>query len=115
MSPEPATVAYRAPISPISSASGAASARAGLEDVRIHDLRHNYASRALSLGEGLPMIGRLLGHRQVETTARYAHLADESVRAAARISNGIAALVLPDYRPNGDGEVKMCSGGRPGG
>ena len=38
-------------------------ARAGLDDVRIHDLRHSYASRALALGESLPMIGRLLGHR----------------------------------------------------
>ena len=49
--------------------------RAGLEDVRIHDLRHSFASRALALGESLPMIGKLLGHRQVQTTARYAHLA----------------------------------------
>ena len=48
--------------------------RAGLEDVRIHDLRHSFASRALALGESLTMIGKLLGHRQVQTTARYAHL-----------------------------------------
>ena len=53
-------------------------ARAGLEDVRIHDLRHSFASRALALGESLPMIGKLLGHTQVQTTARYAHLANES-------------------------------------
>ena len=38
-------------------------ARAGLRDVRIHDIRHSFASRALALGEGLPIIGRLLGHR----------------------------------------------------
>ena len=44
--------------------------RAGLHGVRIHDCRHLYASRALALGEGLPMIGRLLGHRKVTTTAR---------------------------------------------
>ena len=43
--------------------------KAGLEDVRIHDLRHAFASRALSLGESLPMIGRLLGHRKVQTKA----------------------------------------------
>ena len=49
--------------------------RAGLEDVRIHDRRHSFASRALALGESLTMIGKLLGHRQVQTTARYAHLA----------------------------------------
>ena len=48
-------------------------ARAGLEDVRIHDLRHSYASRALALGESLTMIGKLLGHTQVQTTARYAY------------------------------------------
>ena len=57
---------------------------AGLEDVRIHDLRHSFASRALALGESLPMIGKLLGHRKVQTTARYAHLAQDSVKAAAR-------------------------------
>lgn len=54
--------------------------RAGLEDLRIHDARHSYASRALALGESLPMIGRLLGHTQVETTARYAHLAEDPDR-----------------------------------
>ena len=65
--------------------------KAGLEDVRIHDLRHSYASRALSLGESLPMIGKLLGHRKVQTTARYAHLARDSVKTAAeRVSNSLA-------------------------
>ena len=65
--------------------------RAGLEDVRIHDLRHSFASRALALGESLPMIGKLLGHKQIETTARYAHLADDSVHASAeRISKSLA-------------------------
>ena len=54
-------------------------ARARLDDVRIHDLRHSLASRALALGEGLPMIGKLLGHTQVQTTARYAHLARDTV------------------------------------
>ena len=66
--------------------------RAGLEDVRIHDLRHSFASRALALGESLTMIGKLLGHRQVRTTARYAHLARESVKtSAARVAQSIAA------------------------
>ena len=65
-------------------------ARAELEDVRIHDLRHSFASRALALGEGLPMIGKLLGHTQVQTTARYAHLARDTVKAsAARIGDSI--------------------------
>ena len=64
--------------------------RAELKDVRIHDLRHSFASRALALGESLPMIGKLLGHTRVQTTARYAHLAEESVReSAARIAASI--------------------------
>ena len=65
-------------------------ARAGLDDVRIHDLRHSFASRALALGESLPMIGKLLGHTQVQTTARYAHLANESVKASgSRVGDSI--------------------------
>ncbi len=64
--------------------------RAGLDSVRIHDLRRSFASRALALGEGLPMIGKLLGHTQVQTTARYAHLARDTVKAsAARIGDSI--------------------------
>ena len=65
-------------------------ARAELDGVRIHDLRHSFASRALALGEGLPMIGKLLGHTQLQTTARYAHLARDTVKAsAARIGDSI--------------------------
>ena len=63
---------------------------AGIEEVHLHDLRHTFASRALALGEGLPMIGKLLGHTQVQTTARYAHLARDTVKAsAARIGDSI--------------------------
>ncbi len=70
-------------------------AKAGLDDVRIHDLRHSYASGALALGEGLPMIGKLLGHTQVQTTARYAHLANDPVKAAAgRVSDTIGEAML---------------------
>jgi integrase len=62
-------------------------AMADLADLRIHDLRHSFASSAVGLGETLPMIGKLLGHTQVQTTARYAHLAVDPVRSAAdRIS-----------------------------
>ena len=67
--------------------------RAGLDDVRLHDLRHSFASGGLLVGEGLPMIGKLLGHSQVQTTARYAHLADDPVKAAAdRIASRIARV-----------------------
>ena len=69
-------------------------ARAGLDDVRIHDLRHSFASGGLLVGEGLPMIGKLLGHTQVQTTARYAHLANDPIKSAAnRIASRIAEVV----------------------
>ena len=71
--------------------------RAGLDDVRIHDLRHSFASRALALGESLPMIGKLLGHNQVETTARYAHLARDTVHeSAARVAQTLATDLFGD-------------------
>jgi site-specific recombinase XerD len=54
--------------------------RAGIDNVRIHDLRHSFASNAVALGQSLPMIGKLLGHSQVQTTACYAHLAADPVR-----------------------------------
>ena len=64
---------------------------AELGDVRLHDLRHSFASGGLLVGEGLPMIGKLLGHTQVQTTARYAHLANDPIKSAAnRIATRIA-------------------------
>jgi integrase len=60
---------------------------AGLDDVRIHDLRHTYASNAVANGMPIQMVGKLLGHTQIQTTMRYAHLADDPVlRAAERNS-----------------------------
>ena len=67
-------------------------AAARLTDVRIHDLRHTFASGGIAAGENLPMIGKLLGHTQVQTTARYAHFASDPVkRAADKIAGQIAA------------------------
>jgi integrase len=69
-------------------------ARAGLKDVRIHDLRHTFASTAVAAGQGLPMIGKLLGHTQVQTTARYAHLAADPVKAAAeKVASNLALAI----------------------
>ena len=63
-------------------------ARAGRVDVRLHDCRYSYAPRVLALGEDLPTMGKLLGHPKISTTARYAHLARGSVKAAAeRVSD----------------------------
>ena len=67
-------------------------ALAGLEDVRIHDLRHSYATRALAAGESLATIGRLLGHADIQSTLRYAHAAPDAERASAeRVGGSINA------------------------
>ena len=62
--------------------------------MRLHDLRHSFASVAVSAGMSLPMIGKLLGHTQPATTARYAHLAADPLRAASnRIGSEITAIM----------------------
>lgn len=68
------------------------SARAGLQGVRVHDLRHTHASVGAGAGLGLPIIGKLLGHTQASTTQRYAHLDSDPLRKASNeIANSIAA------------------------
>ena len=68
-----------------------------LADLHYHDIAeyavgHNVSTRALALGESLPMIRKLLGHTQIQTTARYAHLARDSVKASAsRVADSIGA------------------------
>lgn len=65
---------------------------AALDNVRIHDLRHSFASVGASAGDSLPIIGKLLGHRSAKTTERYMHINDAPVMSAAeRISEEIAA------------------------
>lgn len=64
---------------------------AEIEDVRLHDLRHSFASAAVASGMSLPIIGALLGHRDVKTTSKYAHLSDDPLRdAAAQVSGKIS-------------------------
>ena len=58
-------------------------ARAGLGKLRLHDLRHTFAATGAGSNLGLPVIGKLLGHKNAETTSRYAHLAADPLRAAA--------------------------------
>jgi integrase len=70
--------------------------RARLTNVRLHDLRHSFASAGAAAGDSLLVIGKLLGHQDAKTTARYAHLADHPLRAAAdRISGSIAVAMAP--------------------
>ena len=59
----------------------------GLDDVRIHDLRHSFASMAAASGMSLPLIGAMLGHSQTQTTAQYVHLIGEPMRQAANEVN----------------------------
>ena len=69
-------------------------AEAGLDGVRIHDLRHSFASQGVMNGEGLPTVGRLLGHRYRATTAIYAHLDDATLQDAAARAAGVIARAM---------------------
>ncbi len=67
---------------------------AGIEDVRLHDLRHTVASQAAMNGVPLPVVARLLGHSNVAMTMRYAHVGDREIEAAAeRIGQAIASII----------------------
>lgn len=67
---------------------------AGLPEVRLHDLRHTYASQGLAVGASLEVVAELLGHKERRTTERYAHLAREPVRRAANdVADQIAAML----------------------
>ena len=72
---------------------------ADIKDCRLHDLRHTYASILVSRGATLPLIGALLGHTQTQTTARYAHLYDDPLRAA---TEAVAQVVAPDGDSGGE-------------
>lgn len=79
--------------------------RAGLEGLRIHDLRHTYASFGAAGGHGLPIIGKLLGHTQASTTQRYAHLDNDPLRRASDAIAGRIAAALGEQQPKPAGEV----------
>ena len=69
---------------------------AGLDDVRLHDLRHTFASHAVMQGTPLPVVARLLGHNQTTMTLRYAHTGDRETEAAAeRVGGTISGLLGP--------------------
>ncbi len=79
-----------------------ARAYGGLGDVRLHDLRHSYASLAASRGVSLQMIGKLLGHKVAATTARYAHLARDAAAAVNdELGAAMSAAIDKGTRPKG--------------
>lgn len=79
---------------------------AGLKDVRLHDLRHSFASVAAASGHGLPVIGALLGHKEAATTARYAHLANNPLRESAdQITSQIVSAM--NRKPSGNKVIKL--------
>jgi integrase len=83
---------------------------AGLEGVRLHDLRHSFASIGAGASTGLPIIGKLLGHSQAATTQRYAHLDDDPMRRAV---NAIGATISAAMDGNKGGEVINLNNAKP--
>jgi integrase len=73
---------------------------AGLDRLRIHDLRHSFASVGAGASLGLPVIGKLLGHSQAATTHRYAHLDADPVRRAAETIGSTIAAAMGNPSPN---------------
>jgi integrase len=87
---------------------------AGIEDVRLHDLRHSFASIAAAGGMGLPIIGKMLGHTQAQTTQRYAHLASDPVKAAAAAVAGKIVAAMGAGSGKGDESAAAVVELRPG-
>ena len=77
---------------------------AGIEDVRLHDLRHTHASHAVMNGVPVPVVSRLLGHSNVQMTLRYAHLGDREIEdAAERVGAAIAQVMAGQTEPGAQG------------
>lgn len=72
---------------------------AGLQDVRLHDLRHSFASILINSGRSLYEVQHLLGHTQVKTTERYAHLQQDTLMRAANVVPNVIGNLLPQPRP----------------
>jgi integrase len=88
--------------------------KAGLPDARLHDLRHTFASKGVGLGVGIPIIGGLLGHKNPTTTAKYAHLAADPLRAANdRIADRLEVELSGGQHANGYKRRVMVSGLEP--
>jgi integrase len=87
--------------------------RAGITGLRIHDLRHSFASQLVSQGASLPLIGALLGHSNPITTHRYAHLFDDPQREAVnKVGSMMAGLVAKPPTKGKRKRLQVVSGGR---
>jgi integrase len=77
-------------------------AAAGMEDVRMHDLRHTYASVAVMSGIDPFLLKEIMGHKNLQTTLRYSHFADEAVqRAAGSVASKLAGALNRQSKPQG--------------
>src|SRR5262249_48852702 len=85
--------------------------RAGIKNLRIHDLRHSYASVLVSAGFSLPVIGAMLGHSNPVTTARYAHLMNNTLREAANKAGALMSGLVAK-RPTKPKRLKVVAGGK---
>jgi len=93
LAPNPKTVK---PYVSIFAAWNTARHHAGLSDVRIHDLRHSFASLLINQGRTLYEVQHLLGHTQVKTTQRYAHLSQDTLLAASNAAmRGLDGSMVP--------------------
>ena len=77
--------------------------QAGIEDVRLHDLRHTFASHAVMQNIPLPVVSFLLGHSRARMTLRYAHVSDRETEAAAERIGGAIATILAEAAPTAPG------------
>jgi len=73
--------------------------RAGIPDVRVHDLRHTFASHAVLQGVPLPLVSKLLGHKKTAMTLRYTHVTDQQTEAAAERVGGVLQGLLGVLSP----------------
>lgn len=84
-------------------------ARAGIEGLRLHDLRHSFAATGAGSNLGLPVIGKLLGHKRAETTSRYAHVGADPLKIAADSIAGQLTLHLGEPQPKRRKGLKPAS------
>jgi integrase len=83
--------------------------QAGLKDVRVHDLRHSFASLLVNQGRTLYEVQKILGHTQVKTTQRYAHLSHDTLLDATNsVNTALSGMLLPMVSASPAGQVQLA-------